>query len=255
MQAQIETLVKLQAVELERTRLTKAAHELPGQIVQAKAELAAAEQQAATATAALAAEETLRANLERETDAHRKKAARLRAQQDSITTPAQAEAVDHELRFAESEAERLENEDLASMERSEAQEDALAAARALIESRTAALETTRKRAGHRQAEIDRELAVLNTEREALRPLIDAANLARFDRLCGSRGTGLARIENQRCTGCSMGVRPQTWNQLQAGELMVCDSCSRLIYWDPAIAAPAPVPPDPVAGASGRAIRK
>jgi predicted nucleic acid-binding Zn-ribbon protein len=255
MQAQIETLVKLQAVELERTRLTKAAHELPGQIVQAKAELAAAEQQAATATVALAAEETLRANLERETDAHRKKAARLRAQQDSITTPAQAEAVDHELRFAESEAERLENEDLASMERSEAQEDALAAARALIESRTAALETTRKRAGHRQAEIDRELAVLNTEREALRPLIDAANLARFDRLCGSRGTGLARIENQRCTGCSMGVRPQTWNQLQAGELMVCDSCSRLIYWDPAIAAPAPVPPDPVAGASGRAIRK
>jgi hypothetical protein len=255
MQAQIETLVKLQAVELERTRLTKAAHELPGQIVQAKAELAAAEQQAATATVALAAEETLRANLERETDAHRKKAARLRAQQDSITTPAQAEAVDHELRFAESEAERLENEDLASMERSEAQEDALAAARALIESRTAALETTRKRAGHRQAEIDRELAVLNTEREALRPLIDAANLTRFDRLCGSRGTGLARIENQRCTGCSMGVRPQTWNQLQAGELMVCDSCSRLIYWDPAIAAPAPVPPDPVAGASGRAIRK
>jgi hypothetical protein len=255
MQAQIETLVKLQAVELERTRLTKAAHELPGQIVQAKAELAAAEQQAATATAALAAEETLRANLERETDAHRKKAARLRAQQDSITTPAQAEAVDHELRFAESEAERLENEDLASMERSEAQEDALAASRALIESRTAALETTRKHAGHRQAEIDRELAVLNTEREALRPLIDAANLARFDRLCGSRGTGLARIENQRCTGCSMGVRPQTWNQLQAGELMVCDSCSRLIYWDPAIAAPAPVPPDPVAGASGRAIRK
>jgi hypothetical protein len=255
MQAQIETLVKLQAVELERTRLTKAARELPAEIAQARAALAAAERQVAAASEALTVEDKLRLSLEREIDAHRGKAARLRAQQDSLTTPAQADAAEHELRFAEAEAERLENEDIASMERSEAQEAALTAARSLVESLTVALQKTRDGVALRKSKIDRELAELNTQREALRPLIDAEVLTRFDRLCGSRGTGLARVENLRCTGCSMGIRPQTWNQLQAGELMVCDSCSRLLYWDPVIAAPVPVPPDPVAGASGRAIRK
>jgi hypothetical protein len=256
MQAQIETLVKLQAVELERTRLTKNALALPAEINQARTALAAAERQVAEASAALGSEDTLRTRLDREIDTHRKKAARLRAQQDNLTTPAQAEAVEHELHFAEAEAERLENEDFASLERTETQEAALAAARALVESLAVALQNTRDRVALHKAEIDRELATLNTQREALRPLIEPAYLSRFDRLCSSRGTGLARADKQQCTSCRMGVRPQIWNQLREGELLVCDSCNRLLSWDPAIEpAPAPDAPDPVAAASGRAIRK
>ena len=239
MQEQIENLVKLQAVELERTRLTLAVRALPAEIVQAKAALAAAQSQAAEASAPLPREETLRARLDRELDALRKKLTRYRAQQDSLTTPEQATAVENELHFAESEVERLESEDFASLERTEAQEAALAAARAHVESLSTALDKTRSRIALRQAELDREQAVLTVEREALRPLIEPDVLIRFDRLCGSRGTGLARVDNQQCTGCRMGVRPQMWNQLREGELLTCDSCSRYLYWDPSMA---PVPP-------------
>jgi hypothetical protein len=53
----------------------------------------------------------------------------------------------------------------------------------------------------------------------------------------------------------MGVRPQTWNQLREGELMTCDSCGRMLYWDPEI-TPAPKAPQPEPAASdGRAIRR
>jgi hypothetical protein len=34
-----------------------------------------------------------------------------------------------------------------------------------------------------------------------------------------------------------------WNQLREGELLTCDSCNRLLYWDPSM-APVPTQPDP-----------
>ena len=133
MQAYIENLVKLQTVDLERARLAQVAKTLPTEIAQAEAALAAAERQAAEASAALSREDSLRTRMEREADGHRKKVAHVRAQLDSVKTPAQAEAIEHELHFAEQEIERLENEEYASLERSEAQEVALAAARAQVE--------------------------------------------------------------------------------------------------------------------------
>ena len=253
MQAHIENLVKLQSVDLERARVTLAMNALPAEAAQAKAALAAAERQSAAAADALNREESLRTRLEREIATHRQKAARFRTQLDSVKTTDQVAAIQHEISFAVSEADRLENDEFTSLERTEAQEAALAAARAQVESLAAALDKTRTRIALRQRELSAELAALNLERDALRPLIGPEWLTRFDRLSGSRGTGLARAENQQCTGCSMGVRPQTWNQLREGELLTCDSCGRLLYWDPAMAQPAPQPA-PVAGA-GRAIRK
>lgn len=255
MQTQIENLVKLQKIDLERSHLAQKAKALPGEVSQAEAMLTGAQQQAATACAALAREETLRNRLDREIQGHRQKAARYREQQNTITTAAQAEAIEHEVRFAESEVERLENEEFASLERTEAQEGTLALARAEVEEFAATLDTTRARVHARQQEIAAEQNALQAEREQVRNEIEPELLASFDRIAANRGTGLARAENQQCTGCRMGIRPQTWNQLREGELLTCDSCGRMIYWDPAIdPAPKAPQPEPIPGA-GRAIRR
>jgi uncharacterized protein len=255
MQLNIENLVKLQNVEVERSRLAQVAKGLPIQINQAQSALAAMQAKTAAESDVLNREDSLRTKLEREVAAHQQKAARYKAQQDSVTTPAQAAAIEHEVQFAQAEIDRLENEEFASLERTEAHEAALAKARAQVEELAAALDKTKERVAASQIELAGQQTALGAERELLRAEIPPELLARFDRITSQRGTGIARAENQQCMSCRMGVRPQTWNQLREGELLNCDSCGRLLYWDPAM-APAPKTPQPEPAAeTGRAIRK
>jgi hypothetical protein len=256
MREQIENLVKLQTVDGGRVKLAQAIKALPARIVQAEAALASMQAKTAAASDALNREETLRNRQEREITQHRQKAARYKSQQDTVTTSEQASAIDHEVHFAEIEIERLENEEFASLERSETEEANLAAARAQVEELAAILDKTRELVAAEKKDMERQHSALGVERDALRKEIEPELLARFDRIATSRGTGIARAENQQCMTCRMGVRPQMWNQLREGELLTCDSCGRLLYWDPAFApAPKTPQPDPTAGEAGRAIRK
>jgi predicted nucleic acid-binding Zn-ribbon protein len=235
-------LVRLQAIDLERTRLTAALRGLPNDIAIAENQLKAARKRVTDAEAGLKREELTRSRLELEADSLRTKAARHRKQMDDARTSEQAAALEHEIGFAESTIQKLEDDQLASMEASELLEAERAEAGVLAGKLEETFGRIKARVGEQDLEFREELARLNTERAALRPTIDTATLAHFDRISGSRGTGLARAEGQQCSGCRMGIRPQVWNQLREGVVTHCESCNRILYYDPQMSPETPAKP-------------
>jgi predicted nucleic acid-binding Zn-ribbon protein len=227
--------VRLQAVELERTRLTAAVKALPGELAAAETQLKSAQKRVTDADAALKREELSRGSLQLEVASLRTKLVRFRAQLDAAQNSSQAQALEHQIGFANGEIQRLEDNELASMENTEVLEADRTKAQQLAAKLTETLSLIRARIGKQDRDWREQLAALKTEREALRTgLLQQApeRLAHFERIAGMRGTGIARAVAQQCSGCRMGIRPQVWNQLRDGLVPNCESCSRILYYDP-----------------------
>ena len=84
-----------------------------------------------------------------------------------------------------------------------------------------------------QRGIDEELAAARAEIQDIEKQIPPRDRAEFHRLIEKKG-GLAivRVSNASCSACHVKVRPAAMQILKAGrEIVYCDSCKRILYWD------------------------
>jgi hypothetical protein len=236
MNADLEHLVVLQAQDLELQRLRQDQIEAPRRVTAAEALFKAAEQALAHVRQNLATEERLRRSQELEAGAHRTKIARLRKQMETATSAAQISALEHEINFADSAFLKLEDEELASLERTDALESSEKSAAAGVDSNRAALEAERTRAAATAERTRTGISAIEAERAALRAQIGEAALATYDRIAKSRGSGLSEAIDHKCSACQMIVRPQRWNDLTSREhedqMFTCETCGRILFWDP-----------------------
>lgn len=236
MNPDLEHLIVLQAQDMELTRLRQEMAEAPRRVTAAESAHKAAEQTLAKLRADLATEEKLRRSQELDADAHRSKIARLRKQMDSATSAAQISALEHEIGFAEAAIRKLEDEELASLERTESLESAEKAAAESVEKTRSALDAERTRAATTVDQARVGIEGIEAERKTLRAQIGEGPLALYDRVSKSRGTGLSEAVDHKCSACQMMVRPQRWNDLTGREhddqIFTCETCGRMLFWDP-----------------------
>jgi predicted nucleic acid-binding Zn-ribbon protein len=92
----------------------------------------------------------------------------------------------------------------------------------------AALET-------KQKDLEQQLAQKQSERQEASGQVAKAALETYERIRNARGgAAVVPIHKEQCTGCHLKVSPNFINQLGGGhKMMVCESCSRIVYLEEA----------------------
>ena len=245
MSPDLEHLIVLQSHDLELKRLRAELAEAPVRTAAAQLARAKAEVALTAAKASLLKETVLRQSQETDIKDRHGKIARLRKQMETATSAAQITALEHEITFAEQAIAKLEDEELASMERTENLEAEKTKLTELLASTTSALAEARAHAADIAVRHAASIAEHESARAAIRPLVAENILSNYDRISKAKGTGLAEAVAHKCAACQMMVRPQRWNDLTdrdpnsqfANTIFNCETCGRMLYYDPRRDAP------------------
>src|SRR5256714_8066820 len=237
MSPEIEHLISLQRTDREIQRLKAEVAELPRRVAVIEQKLAGTKAELEKARSAVKADEAARRKYETAITDLRQKISKYRDQSLEVKTNDQYKALMHEIQFAEQEIGANEDKILELMVNAEARDKQVKAAEAELKEEAAEIEKEKNIARERTAQDEKELAEWAAKRDASRAAVDPDLLRHYDRVSKFRGSGLAEVLDQRCSGCSVMLRPQMYNEVRSGKLLQCDSCQRILIYDPSKEVP------------------
>jgi uncharacterized protein len=230
----IEKLLQLQVADKEIRKLQDEVAALPKRVAAIEAKLAGTKAQLEKARAAAKGDEANRKKFETAIQDLQGKITKYRDQSLDVKTNDQYKALMHEIQFAEQEIRANEDRILDVMVNADSRDKEVKAAEAELKAESAEIEKEKEEARKITAVDEAKLSEWTAKRSGLREGISDDLLRHYERVMKFRGTGLAEVRDQKCMGCQVMLRPQTYNEVRKGEkLMYCDSCQRVLYFDPA----------------------
>jgi hypothetical protein len=242
MNADLQRLIELEKIDKEALRLTDEVASLPRRVAAIEAKLAEHKAAVEQAKARVKSNEANRRQNEADIKGFQEKIAKYRSQSSSVKTNDEYRALMHEVEFAEKQISGCEDKILELMIGLENEEKALKVAEAELKTEAADVEKEKAEARVRTAEDEKLLAGLKGKRDELRTGVDYSSLAHYDRVMRQRKSALAEARDQKCMACFVMVRPQIWQEIRTNEqIITCNSCGRILYFDPASEPAAPEP--------------
>ncbi|HEX3821024.1 MAG TPA: C4-type zinc ribbon domain-containing protein [Candidatus Sulfotelmatobacter sp.] len=230
---EIENLLKLQDADKEIRRLQDEVAELPRRVTAIEQKLAGTKTQLEKAQAAVKADEANRRKFDTNIGDLRGKISKYRDQSLDVKTNEQYKALLHEIQFAEKEIAANEDKVLELMVNADARDKEVKAAQAELKVEAAEIEKEKEAARQRTAEDEKLLSEWRAKRDQLRGGVREDLLRHYERVSKFRGSGISEVRDHKCMACQVMLRPQTYNEIRSGkEAIVCDSCQRILYFDP-----------------------
>ena len=231
---EIDKLLELQATDKEIRRLQDEVAALPKRTAVIEQKLAGTKAHLEKVRAATKGDEANRKKFEASIKDLQAKISKYRDQSLDVKTNDQYKALLHEIQFAEQEIRLNEDRILEVMVNVDVREKEVKAAEAELKAETAEIEKEKEEARKVTAEDQKKLSEWNVNRNAVRQGISEDLLRHYERVMKFRGSGLAEVRDQKCMGCQVMLRPQVYNEVRIGEkVVVCESCQRIYYYNPA----------------------
>jgi uncharacterized protein len=228
----IEKLLILQDRDRKIRRVKGELSHIEPERLALKAKTATAQAQLEQAKLRMMQIESSRKDLELEVEAKKQMIARYANQQLQTRKNEEYRALAHEIETCKDAIFKIEDQEIELMEQAEAGQKeaqrathAVAEARKLMDEQVAQLDA-------REQNLQKELAELETNREALASAVDESARSRYERLVRSKGENVVvGVQHGVCGGCHMKLPPQLLVTCQAEkELVACSNCGRILYY-------------------------
>jgi predicted nucleic acid-binding Zn-ribbon protein len=231
--AQLQTLIDLQAFDAKIAGLEAEAARLPRQIEAIQAALAETKKTVETIRTKVDTTKKDLRTREKDLEVANVKRQKMEARLYEVKTNKEYSAVLLEIEEAKQEKAQTEEDILALMETQESLAVDIKDAEARFKTRETQARQDEAVIRTKLAAVEQELEITRAERASRAKELPVGLLASYDRILKARGgvavaaVGITTI----CGGCRVSIRPQAIQELRAGSgLMLCESCGRYLYW-------------------------
>ena len=173
--------------------------------------------------------------LETQISDFKQKMSHLRVQMGEAKTNTQYHAFQHEIEFLEGEVRKVEDRILAKMVEAESLEKNVKKAEAAFGEESKKVVAEVEKVKVRVAADEKEADTSRSHRKELTDAISPKILRKYDHTRKTRGgIAVAPADAEYCMACHVALRPQFSHILRKSEeIVVCESCSRILYYEPA----------------------
>ena len=230
MEEYIESLQKLQSVDIRIREIRDGLEKYPSEISELKGDLKdrreSIELKESRTQELLAERKSLESSLQLNLDSIKKSEARL----FEIKTHREYEAIQKEITQTKKDNLEIEDRTILVMEEIEETEKLLGEEKTAYSALEEEYEGEITEKERKIEDLEVSCVPAEKEKSELASKIDPKILPVYERILEKNGRALALAENEKCTSCNINIPPQLFNEiLKRIKLVQCPSCRKILY--------------------------